>query len=339
MSTTRLSDIIEPAIWYDYMTKDTTTKTELFASGILRHDSEVAGRLAGGGRTMNVPFWKDLDDTESGVASDDPNLYATAGTLTSAKDICRRQIRTRAWSTADLAGILAGSDPMARIREAQARYWTRQFQTILVKSSTGFFQDNVTNFSSDMVSDISSDIAGTATSQYLVSAEAIIDACYTMGDNAEYLRVIVMHSDVMKRLVKLDLIDFAKDSTGNTIIPTYLGKRVVVDDSCRKVRGTTNTSRYAYWTYLFGEGAMAWAETPVATPVEIERRGMAGNGMGIETLITRRQFVMHPYGIKWTDTTVTGEFPTNTDLATVGNWSRIYAERKQIPIAALVTNG
>lgn len=339
MSTTRLSDIIEPAIWFDYMTKDTTTKSELFTSGILRPDSEVSARLAGGGRTMNVPFWKDLDDTESGVASDDPNLYATAGTITSAKDICRRQIRTRAWSTADLAGILAGADPMARIREAQARYWTRQFQTILVKTSTGFFQDNVTNDSSDMVSDISSDIAGTATSQYLVSAEAVIDACYTMGDNAEYLRVIVMHSTVMKRLVKLDLIDFAKDSTGTMTIPTYLGKRVVVDDGCRKVQGTVNTSRYAYWTYLFGEGALAWAETPVATPVEIERRGMAGNGMGIETLITRRQFVMHPYGYKWTDTTVSGEFPTNNDLATVGNWDRVYAERKQLPIAALVTNG
>lgn len=339
MSTTRLSDIIEPTVFYDYMSKDTTTKTNIFTSGILRPDSEVAARLSGGGRTFNVPFWKDLDDTESGVASDDPNLYASAGTITSAKDICRRQIRTRAWSTADLAGVLAGADPMARIRDRVGAYWTRQFQTILVKSLTGVFADNVTNDSSDMVSDISSDVAGDPTSSQLVSAEAVIDACYTMGDNAEGLRVIVMHSTVMKRLAKLDLIDFVKDSTGAIMIPTYMGKRVVVDDGCRKVQGTTNTSRYAYWTYLLGEGAMAWAESPVATPVEVERRGMAGNGMGTETLITRRQFVMHPYGIKWTSTTESGEFPTNSDLATTGNWDRVYAERKQIPLAALVTNG
>lgn len=339
MSTTRLSDVIEPSVYYDYMVKDTTTKTAIFESGILRPDGEVAARLAGGGRTFNVPFWKDIDDTESGIASDDPNLYATAGTMTSGRDICRRQIRTRAWSTADLAGVLAGSDPMKRIRARTAAYWTRQFQTILVKTATGMFGDNASNFSSDMISDISADAAGDPTSAQLVSAEAVIDACYTMGDNAEGLRVIVMHSTVMKRLAKLDLIDFIKDSDGKTLIPTYLGKRVVVDDGCRKVQGTTNTSRYAYWSYLFGEGAMAWAESPVATPVEVERRGMAGNAMGTETLITRRQFVMHPYGVKWTSTTESGEFPSNADLATTGNWSRVYAERKQIAIAALVTNG
>jgi hypothetical protein len=339
MAVTRLSDIIEPTVFFDYMTKDTTSKTALFESGILRPDAEVGARLSGGGRTFNVPFWKDLDNTESGVASDDPNLYATAGTITSAKDICRRQLRTRAWSTADLAGILAGSNPMQRIRQRVASYWTRQFQTMLVKSATGFFADNVSNDSSDMINDISSDVAGDPTTAQLVSAEAVIDACYTMGDSAEGLRTIVMHSTVMKRLAKLDLIDYVKDSEGKTQIPTYLGKRVVVDDGCRKVQGTTNTSRYAYWTYLFGEGAMAWAEAAVVTPVEVERRGMAGNGMGVETLITRRQFVMHPYGIKWTSSSESGEFPTNADLATTANWDRVYAERNQIAIAALVTNG
>jgi hypothetical protein len=48
---------------------------------------------------------------------------------------------------------------------------------------------------------------------------------------------------------------------------------------------------------------------------------------------------MHPYGIKWTDTSVGGEFPTVAELRLAANWDRVYPERKQIPLALLITNG
>lgn len=336
MSTTRLSDLIVPEVFFNYMAKDTTEKTELFRSGILRPDGELSAKLSGGGRTFNVPFWKDLDNTESGVASDDPSLYATAGAISTGKDIARRQVRTRSWSTADLGAILAGADPMARIQSRVTAYWDRQFQRILTNTLTGVFADNVANDSSDMVNDISNDSSATATAAELVSAEAIIDTAHTMGDASDAFRVAVMHSNVVKRLKKLNLIDYIPDSEGRINFATYLGYRVVIDDGVRTVTGT---NRVKYWTYLIGENAMGWAEVPVATPVETERDASAGNGMGIEYLFTRRQFVMHPYGIKFTDSSVSGQFPTNADLATAANWDRVYAERKQIPIAALVTNG
>src|SRR5690606_35722888 len=99
------------------------------------------------------------------------------------------------------------------------------------------------------------------------------------------------------------------------------------------------TNRTKYWTYLVGRGAIGWAEVPVTKPVDVDEKPDQGNGMGVSTLWTRRQFVLHPYGIRFTDTTVTEEFPTNAELATAGNWDRVVSERKQIPIAALVTNG
>lgn len=336
MATTRISDIIVPEVFFNYMAKDTTEKTELFRSGIIRPDGELSAKLGGGGRTFNVPFWKDLDNTESGVASDDPSAFATAGTISTGKDIARRQLRTRAWSTADLAAILAGSDPMARIQARVTAYWDRQFQLILRNTLTGLFADNVANDSGDMVNDISNDSSATATSAELVSAEAIIDTAHTMGDNASSFRTLVMHSNVVKRLKKLNLIDYIPDSEGRVNFATYLDYRVVIDDGVRTVQGS---NRVKYWTYLVGESAMGWAEVAPETPVEVHREPLAGNGMGIEYLITRRQFVMHPYGIKWTDSSVSGQFPSNADLATTANWDRVYVERKQIPIAALVTNG
>lgn len=336
MATTRISDIIVPEVFFDYMSKDTTEKTELFRSGIMRPDGELAAKLGGGGRTFNVPFWKDLDNTEAGVASDDPSAFATAGTISTGKDIARRQLRTRAWSTADLAAILAGADPMQRIQNRVTAYWDRQFQLMLRNTLTGVFADNVANDSGDMVNDISNDSSSTVTAAELVSAESIIDTAFTMGDNADVFRTIIMHSTVVKRLKKLNLIDYIPDSEGRINFATYLGYRVVIDDGVRTVTGTNRTK---YWSYLIGENAFGWAEVATDMPVETEREALAGNGMGIEYLVTRRQVVMHPYGIKFTDSSVSGQFPTNADLATAANWDRVYSERKQIPIAALVTNG
>lgn len=336
MALTRLSDVIVPEIFYNYMSQDTMEKTDIFRSGILRSDGEIAAKLSGGGSTFNNPFWNDLGTTEAGIASDDPTVLGVPSKLTTGKDIIVRQVRAHGFSSADLAGVLAGSDPMARIRERVNAYWDRQFQASLVATSYGVYLSNVANNSSDMIYSVATDSASAVTSAELIDAEKIVDACYTLGDASEDLKVLAMHSTVAKRLVKLDLIDYVKDSTGQTRIPYYLGKRVVVDDGCKTVTGT---NRVTYITMLFGEGAMSWGESPTPTPVAVKRDEDGGNGMGIETLWTRRQYAMHPNGIKWTSSSMAGEFPTNAELALAANWSRVYEERKQVKIAFLATNG
>ncbi len=340
-TTTRIADAFVPDRWYDWMSKDTTEKTAIFRSGILRSSPEAAALLSGGGRTMNAPFWKDMSDSEPGIASDDPAVVSTPEKLTSGKDIMRRQLRTYSVSVADLTPVLSGGDPLARLREASGRFWERHFQRTLVKTLTGVFGDNATNFSSDMINDISTDSSATATAGELVGAEAVIDAAQTMGDNKDVLSAIIMHSTVYTRLQKLNLIDFIPDSEGRIAFTRYLNFNVIVDDNVRTltVAAGDTTNRSKYWTYLCGPGAMLWAETPVATPAEVKREPAQGNGMGVESIYMRRQYVMHVPGVKWTDTSVTGEFPSYSDLATTANWSRVVAERKQIPLALLVTNG
>ena len=55
-TTTRISDGFVPDRWYDWMSKDTTEKTALFRSGLLRSSPEMTAMLGGGGRTMNMPL-------------------------------------------------------------------------------------------------------------------------------------------------------------------------------------------------------------------------------------------------------------------------------------------
>ncbi len=336
MSTVRLSDVVVPTVYANYMAVDTTDKTEIFKSGILRSDPQLAANLAGGGRTFNVPFWNDLDNTEANVGSDDPAHRSIPRNISASTDVAARQFRTQSWSAMRLAKVLAGADPLARIRARTNGYWDRQFQTYLVKTLTGVFADNIANDSGDMVNDIGTDSSSATTAAELISAEAIIDAAYTMGDNASVLKTLICHPTVMKRLKKLNLIDVVPDSEGRIAFERYLGYLIIEDDGCYTVTGTNRTE---YWSYLIGPGAFGWAEVPPDDAVTVDTDESAGNGVGGEILYTRRQFAMHPYGIKWTDTSVSGQFPSNADLANANNWNRVYEERKQIPIAALVTNG
>jgi hypothetical protein len=336
MATTRIADAIVPEHFSNYMSKNTVQTMALYGAGIMRADADLAAKLGGGGLLFKVPFWKDLDDDESDTGSDDPDSHAVPGKLGSSMDVARRQFRTKGWSAANLTAELAGSDPMKRIGERVNPYWGRQFDTIALASVQGVFADNAANDGGDMINDDSTDAVGAPSAAELFNTEGLMDTAQTMGDEKRNLKLLVMHSVVHTRLGKNDLIDFRPDSEGNFWHEQFGNFRVLVSDRTTKVVGT---NRIRYHTYLFGQDALGWAENPPAKPVGIEEDESAGDGAGVETLWTRRQFAIHPYGIKWTETAVSGEFPTNAELKLAANWDRVYTERKQIPMALYITNG
>lgn len=339
MATTRITDVVVPEVFYPYMIKRTKERGAIFNSGILRTDANMSSFLSGGGKTANVPFWRDLTDVDSDIGSDDPAEVSVPGKIESGKDVAARQVRTKSWSSMRLSGVLAGDDPMKAIGNLVSDWWIRNFNTLLVASLHGVYLDNVANNSGDMVKNISV-TTGTPAAGNLISAESILDTKQTMGDAAEDLSTLIMHSVVFTRLQKQNLIDFIPDARGEVRFPTYLGYRVVVSDTAKVIaNGAGNPSSYV--TYLLGNEAICFNEQPMSTSpnVEVDRKPEQGNGVGGDILYTRRQFVLHPYGIKWTDASVAGEFPTTAELGTAANWDRVYAERKQIPISYLVTNG
>ena len=336
MATTRLSDVIVPEVFFAYMMKETMTKTAFFQSGIIKQDPALQAFIAGGGLTVNVPSFTDLSDAnEAAIGNDDPAVSITPDKIGSFRQIGIRNIRAKAWSDMDLTREMIGADPMQAIASRVADWWGRAFQRHLISCMRGITGDNAANDSGDMIVDIGTDAVGSPTAAELISAEAVIDAQGTMGDAADSLAVIAMHSVPYNRLLKEDLIDFIPDSEGKIKFPTYLGYRVIKDDGLPVVAGT---NRVEYYTYLFAEGAVAFAEAPVAVPAEIDRKPEVGNGTGQESLYTRRQYIMHPQGFAYVGTHA-GQFPTNAEYAAGASWNRVYPERKQVPMAILVTNG
>lgn len=283
--------------------------------------------------------WNDLDNTESDIGTDDPNDEIVPGKITASKHQFIRQFRTRAWSTAELAKELAGSDASMEIGNKAGDYWGRQMDRIAIATINGIIADNVANDSSDMVHDITS-ASGTVVSggktvnAYTIHDAAVLDAKQTMGDNADGLAIIIMHSVLYTNLQKQNLISFIPNSQGVINIPTYMGYEVLVSDQCPAV---TVSSDIHYTTYLAGRGVLGYAESPPDEPVAFEKKPLQGNGAGVENMVTRKQFGLHPGGFTFTDASTADQFPTNAELALAANWDRVYPERKQIPLAVIKT--
>ena len=67
----RLTDAIIPQIFTGYMLDATKVNSAFFGSPAIADNAQMSGLLSGGGTTFNLPFWKDLADNESLIASDE----------------------------------------------------------------------------------------------------------------------------------------------------------------------------------------------------------------------------------------------------------------------------
>ncbi len=328
----RVSDIIVPEVFIPYVNEETVNKSALVRSGIVVPDASLDELAKRGGRLIQMPFYQDLtgDDEVLGTGTGATDSDLTLGKITTSKDQAVLFTRGRAWGDEDLAKALAGSDPLGAIADMVANYWAWREQKLLIAILTGVFADNADNDSSDLISDIAS--AGTPGDSNKIGADAIIDAMTKLGDAANKLTAIAMHSTPYSRLQKLNVIDYEPAATANIGFGTYLGKTIIVDDDLPTDTGSTNTE---YTTYLFGPGAVGRGDGEAPVPVETDRDSLAG----VNILIHRRHFLLHPRGIKFADASVANSIsPTNAECNMACNWDRVY-EKKNIRIVKLITNG
>lgn len=340
MAVTRLSDLVIPSEFTPYMMERTRIKTDILTSGAIIDSPLLDRMLAGGGLTFNIPFFKDLADTEANVSSDDPTVFSTPLNITTGQVIAPRLSRNQSWSDMDLNEALAGADPLDAIVDRVAAYWARQRLDTFIAVWKGVFADNAaapggsdTHTQNDMTVDISGGAYIDGTTNF--SAEAFIDAQTTMGENDDLISLVLMHPVVYARAKKNNLIDFIPDSTNAAAadIPTFLGGRVI---RSRKMPASGGV----YETWMFGRGSTAMGTGTPEVPTETIRVPSAGNGGGQETLHSRVEWIMAPVGTSYVGTSPNGgpsNAATSNNLAAAGSWSRRFAEREQVAAARLIT--
>lgn len=305
---TKIADVIVPEVFNQYVIERTAELSAFYQSGIISHNPELDALATAGGKLINMPFWEDLSGDDE-VLSDTTPLNVDK--ITANKDVAALLMRGKAWSANDLAKALSGDDPMRAIGDLVAAYWARRQQVTLINTLKGVF-------SSGTMATNTHDISGESTASGFTGS-TFLDASYKLGDAEEKLTGLSVHSQVYANLRKQNLIEFALNSD-NQPIPTYMGKRVIVDDGM-PVDGDVFT------TYIFGQGAIGLGNGAAPVPTETDRDSLQGD----DILINRQHFLLHPRGVKFTNGTVIGESPTNAELATGSNWERVY-EPKNVRI-------
>lgn len=335
MAITQIADVIVPQVYETYTAENLPEKTAFFDSGVVIRNSMLDANALEGGNTVNLPFWHDLDPTVEPNVSNDTTGLATPNKLGTGKQIARSAYLNQWYSSSDLAGELAGSNPNQQVVNRFGTYWTRQWQRRLIASCDGILADNVANDSGDMVVDVAVDIIGSQTAATKFNLNTFVDTIGTAGDAASQFTAMCVHSAIMAQLRKNNDIDFIPDSEGRLTIPTYQGLRLIEDDGMTVTAGTT--SGFKYTSILFGNGAFGFGNGAPYIPMEINREAKQGNGGGINEIGERKTWLLHPFGFADTGTPASESY-TLAELRLAATWNRVTQSRKTIPLAYMITN-
>ncbi|SNR95573.1 hypothetical protein SAMN05446037_100272 [Anaerovirgula multivorans] len=314
MAATKIANVIVPEVFNPYVIERTAELSAVQAAGIIENSPELDALATAGGKLINMPYWKDLTGADE-VLSDAASL--TVNPITSGKDVAALLMRGKAWGVNDLAKALSGDDPLRAIGDLVAEYWARRRQATLFSTLKGVFE------AASMAGN-KHDISGLSGALAVIGGSTVIDAATKLGDAADSLTALAMHSATYAKLQKDNLITFIPNSQGVVNIPTYMGKRVIVDDTCPQAAGV-------YTTYLFGQGAFGLGNGAAPVPTETDRDSLAGE----DILINRQHFVLHPRGVAFQNASVAGSSPTNAELENEANWLRVY-ENKNIRVVSFV---
>ena len=125
---------------------------------------------------------------------------------------------------------------------------------------------------------------------------------------------------------------------------TKVANPVTADIGSYYEKTAPGTSQYT--TYVFGDGAIEFTNCGAKVPYEMARDAKTNGGQ--DTLYSRQRKCFSPYGISFTQDSMSSLSPTNAELEIGSNWQlvnskevsgRIYIAHKAIPIARIISLG
>ena len=306
-------------VFTQMMTEVDYWKTPIIASGIVRNDPSIMDAIGEKGNVATIPFYKPLNmfDSGMGALNNDGETNNTPVTVSGDKQTCMLIQRMKAFKANDFTAELTGADPMTQIRNAVAGYYMQVWENELMNIAKAVL--GVSALSSH-VTDLTGETDPTIGATTLIDAEQA-----ALGDMAEGLGLLIMHSKIFAAYKKLELVDYDKYTVAGVIskeitLPTIGGKHVLVTDYHTSQAVTGNSPYTQYNTYLFGEGAFLSADktnykNQYTTDYDPE------TAAGVEKFYTKQGKVLHPNGISLAVDNIAKESPTFAELGTTANWA------------------
>lgn len=289
-------------------------KNPILASGIVQQDDSIMDLIGEKGNVATIPIYKPLDANESGMEAlnNDGETNNTPVEISGNKQTCMMIQRMKAFKAKDFTKELTGADPMTQIKNKIAGYYQQVWENEMMNIAKAVLEVTALK---EHVLDLG-EKAIDAGSVYDIGQAAL-------GDMADGLGLMVMHSMIYKEYQKMGMVDFDKYVIGEVIqkevtLPTIAGKHVLVTDRYTS-NGLTGTNA-VYSTFLFGEGAFLSCdkknyEKQYTTNYDPE------TAAGIDKFYTKQGKVLHPNGLSLAVDNIEKESPTLAELGTSSNYA------------------
>nr|DAM81989.1 MAG TPA: major capsid protein [Caudoviricetes sp.] len=328
----------DPEVFSGYMAEQPTWNDAIINSGILVQDSTIMDLIGEKGNVATLPFYVPIDEAESQALNNDGETDNTPVEISGKKQTAMLIQRMKAWKAQDFTKELTGADPMTHVANSVAGFYrqtrVRDLMAIVdaVLSLKGM-ENHITDLSEQTGT-------GAVTDANKVDETTLIFAQQkALGDSAEKMGLLFLHSYMYAKYKALGLVDYNKYTVTNALagdvnLPSIGGFIPVVSD-----RFTADTSKQnvVYKTYMIGAGSILTCpknnyEDPYYADYDPETKA------GIRKLYTKQGYVLHPNGFSIDQNKVAKESPTNTELGNKANWSLVY-NHKNIRMGMIKSNG
>lgn len=328
----------DPEVFSGYMAEQPTWNDAIINSGILVQDSTIMDLIGEKGNVATLPFYVPIDEAESQALNNDGETDNTPVEISGKKQTAMLIQRMKAWKAQDFTKELTGADPMTHVANSVAGFYrqtrVRDLMAIVdaVLSLKGM-ENHITDLSEQTGT-------GAVTDTNKVDETTLIFAQQkALGDSAEKMGLLFLHSYMYAKYKALGLVDYNKYTVTNALagdvnLPSIGGFIPVVSD-----RFTVDTSKQnvVYKTYMIGAGSILTCpknnyEDPYYADYDPETKA------GIRKLYTKQGYVLHPNGFSIDQNKVAKESPTNAELGNKANWSLVY-NHKKIRMGMIKSNG
>jgi len=320
MANSQISDLFIPVSFSETVAELSANKAGVVTSGAVSTNNSIQSLMTAGGLRLELPFLHDTAADGSGTpSSDDSADLLVAAKVSGNSQNAIRISRNQAWSTAKLAGQASGNDILGFAASRVAAYDINSSNIIAMKCLEGVCAAGSLTASNPGVS---------------ITRDMIISELYnSMGDSVESIGLMVMHPALVSSLKAADasLWNFSKSDIG---FETYMGMKVIVDQNITSA-GIIGSEDDDYCAYFLGEGYLQYGKANVESVIDVNN--FAGGGRSIESLIYRKDEIIHPDGFSFSGS-VALDTPSDTELSNGANWTQVFSDRRNIKLMKLVAS-
>jgi hypothetical protein len=338
-----LADIVKRNNLSTYVSEAIKERSLFVKSGAVVRNALLDARE--GGTRIQVPEFNPVSPTEEII--DGTATWGTSGagyltpqkigTGTQIATICHRAF---AYAVDDIAVLAAGEDPMLHIRNQLADAINKKKSARLFSHLAGLFGTALSGNALDK----GKAAASGANEDNFLTAATVAEARSLLGERGEELDTLIVHPSVAYYLYQVGMLTFSTSALaasgavtwggggvgiGARSVGEFAGMNVIIDSQVNTVAPGTSGHQKEFYCYLVKSGTILEG-VQQDLRIEAERNIMSKQ----DVISVDYHTAYHVMGTKWSDA---GDNPTNTALATAGNWAATY-DIDLIPMVQLTVN-